>query len=81
MDIAIMLTLVGSFAILCTTHLWLAVALTLRKPHWKGPVALVVAPLAPYWGHAARMRLRSTAWVVALSVYVLALIAAFTWGP
>ena len=81
MDIAIMLTLVGSFAILCTTHVGLAVALTLRKPRWKGVVALVLIPLAPYFGHAARMRLGVALWVASFSVYVLALVAASVAGP
>jgi len=76
MDIAIMLTLVGSFAILCTAHLALALGLTLKKPRWKGFVALVLAPLAPYWGHAARMRPLPAVWVTAFCLYVLALLAA-----
>jgi hypothetical protein len=81
MDIAIMLTLVGSFAILSTTHLGLAVALTLKKPRWRGPVALLVPPLAPYWGHGAKLRKASYLWVVSLFIYVLALLAASVEAP
>jgi hypothetical protein len=76
MDIAIMLTLVGSFAILCTVHLAIAIGLALHKPRWKGLLALLVFPLAPYWGHEIRMRLRVTLWVGAFFLYVLALVAA-----
>lgn len=75
-----MLTLVGSFAILCTTHLALALGLILRRPRWKGAVALIVAPLAPYWGYGAKMRFLAVLWVAAFSVYVLALVAAYTGG-
>lgn len=76
MDIAIMLTLVGSFAILCTVHLAIAIGLALHKPRWKGLLALLVFPLAPYWGHEVRMRLRVLLWVCAFFLYVLALVAA-----
>jgi len=71
-----MLTLVGSFAILCTAHLALALGLTLKKPRWKGPLALVLPPLAPYWGYGAKMRVRAVLWVAAFCVYVLCLVAA-----
>jgi hypothetical protein len=80
MNLAIMLTLVASFAILCTTHLSLVLALTLKKPRWKGPLALVLVPLAPYWGLNAHMRLRSLTWVVAFCLYILALVAASVEG-
>lgn len=76
MYIATMLTLVGSFAILCTVHLAIAIGLALQKPRWRGLLALVVFPLAPYWGHEVRMRLRVLLWVSAFFLYVLALVAA-----
>jgi len=76
MELGIMLTLVGSFAILCTAHLALALGLTLKKPRWRGPVALLVPPLAPYWGYGAKMRLRAILWVSAFCIYVLALVMA-----
>ena len=76
MDIAIMLTLVGSFAILCTVHLAIAIGLLLHKPRWRGLLALLVFPLAPYWGHELHMRFRVLVWVCAFFLYVLALMAA-----
>ena len=76
MELAIMLTLVSSFAILCSTHLVLALALSRKKPRWKGPLALLVPPLAPYWGYGARMRVLAVLWVAAFSIYVLALVMA-----
>ncbi len=78
MHIPIMLTLVSSFAILCTAHLALALGLSLKKPRYKGLLALVLAPLAPYWGLAAKMRVRAFVWVIAFCIYVLALLLAIS---
>ena len=71
-----MLTLVSSFAILCSAHLALALALTWKKPRWKGPLALLLPPLAPYWGYGAKMRVLAVLWVAAFCVYVLTLVMA-----
>lgn len=71
-----MLTLVSSFAILCSAHVALALGLTRQKPRWKGPLALLLPPLAPYWGYGAKMRVRAVLWVAAFCVYVLALVMA-----
>ena len=76
MELAIMLTLVSSFAILCSAHVALALGLTWKKPRWRGPVALLLPPLAPYWGYGAKMHLRAVLWVAAFCVYVLALVMA-----
>jgi hypothetical protein len=76
MDLAILLTLVGSFAVLVTVHLWLSLALARQKPWWRGAVALIVAPLAPYWGLASRLRALSVVWVTALVTYGLSLLVA-----
>lgn len=75
-----MLTLVSSFAILCTTHLALVLGLSRRRPRWRGPLALILAPLAPYWGYGAKMRFLALLWVVAFSTYMLALVAAYSGG-
>jgi hypothetical protein len=75
-DIAIVLTLTGAFAVLVTTHVVLVVSLLLRKPHWRGLLALLLPPLAPYWGMEERMRFRAALWVGALVIYVVAHVAA-----
>jgi hypothetical protein len=75
-DLAIIGTLVGAFAVLVTTHVVLIVSLLLRKPHWRGLVALVFPPLAAYWGIEERMRIRAGLWLVSLVVYVVAHVAA-----
>jgi hypothetical protein len=63
--------LVIAFALIVTTHAMLAYGLTRRVPWWRGPVALVVLPLAPYWGFRSGMRIRSTVWVTAAVVYAV----------
>ncbi len=66
----------GSFAVLITTHLALSYGLLRRPPWWRGPVALIVVPLAPMWGMETGMKRRAAVWIVALCVYVLARIVA-----
>ncbi|HEY8090371.1 MAG TPA: hypothetical protein VIF09_21065 [Polyangiaceae bacterium] len=60
---------VVAFATLVTVHITLAMGLTRRLPRWRGVVALFVAPLAPWWGWKARMRLRAACWIMAALVY------------
>ncbi len=75
-DLVVMLSLILAFALLVTMHAAIAVRLLLREPRWRGLVALVLPPLAPYWGFEAGMKRMATLWVVALSLYVVARIAA-----
>ena len=65
--------LVVSFAILVTTHVTLAFGLARRAPAGKALLAFVVAPLAPWWGWRAHMRVRGLLWMAASAVYVVAL--------
>ena len=76
LDLAIVITLVGAFGLLVSVHVALAAGLIARKPRWRGPVALLVPPLAPYWGLGAGMRARSVLWLLALALYAIARIAA-----
>ncbi len=68
--------LVVAFAALVTVHVTLVVGLARRAPWWRALVALVVAPLAPYWGWQQRLRIRSVVWIVSAVAYAAALIAA-----
>ncbi len=72
MDIVVMLTIAGSFALLATVHVALAYGLVFRKPWWRGPVALVIPPLAPWWGLEEGMRVRSALWLTAVCIYGVA---------
>ncbi len=76
MDLVLLAALVGSFAILVTTHVALSFGLVLRRPRWRGPVSLLVPPLAPYWGMEAGMKRRAALWVGAVCIYAVARIAA-----
>ena len=75
-DFAIVITLLTSFALLLSVHVSLSAALVRRQPRWRGPVALLVPPLAPYWGYQAGLRVRTVLWLVALVLYTTARIAA-----
>jgi hypothetical protein len=75
-DLFVLTTLVVAFATLVTVHVTLTVGLARRRPRWRAPVALVIAPLAPWWGWRERMRIRGALWVIAVLVYTAALIAA-----
>ncbi len=75
-DAVVLTVLVLAFATLVTTHLALAAGLTRRHPRWRGPVALVVVPLAPWWGAHDRMLVRSVLWIAAAAVYVACLVLA-----
>jgi hypothetical protein len=66
-------TLVVAFATLVTVHIAIAFGLARRPPRWHGLLALVVAPLAPWWGWQARMRVRGVLWVAAAATYGIAL--------
>jgi hypothetical protein len=71
-DHVVLVLLVVSFASLVTVHVALAFGLAMRRPRWRGAVAFLLPPLAPYWG----MRVRSLLWLIALASYVVGLIIA-----
>jgi hypothetical protein len=59
-----------AFAVLVTAHVAIVAGLARRAPRWRAAVALVVPPLAPYWGWT-RLRRWSLTWVVAVAVYAV----------
>ena len=62
--------LVLAFAVVVTAHVTLVVGLAGRAPRWRALVALVVPPLAPYWGWDG-LRRRSVLWVAGAVVYAV----------
>ena len=72
-DGLVLAVLVVAFAALLTVHLALALGLARRPPRWRALVALLVAPLAPFWGWREKMRVRGALWVVAAGIYLVAL--------
>jgi hypothetical protein len=77
-DSVLLGTMVLAFAILVSAHVLLAIGLVRRRPRWHGVAALVVVPLAPWWGWRARMRVRCAVWIVAASAYATSLAMSFT---
>lgn len=71
--------LVLAFAVFVTTHVTLAYGLSSQKPRWHALVALLVPPLAPYWGWRA-LRVRSVLWGATLAVYAVLLAFAVRGG-
>jgi hypothetical protein len=62
--------LVLAFAVVVTAHVTLVVGLAGRAPRWRALVALVVPPLAPYWGWDG-LRRRSLLWMAGAVVYAV----------
>ena len=78
MDVAILATLLFAFGLLVATHLALSVQLLLRSPWWRGLVALLVPPMAPYYGYESGLKVSAAVWLVAVFLYAVALIAALS---
>ena len=80
-DWIITAALVLGLATLITAHVALAFRLLFRqRPRWRGPVALVVPPLAVIWALKAGWRGIATLWLAAFAVYVAALVAVAVLG-
>lgn len=76
-DLAKYLLLVVAFAALVTTHLTIVVGLALHeKRRARALAALVVPPLAPYWGARARMLGRTAVWCASAAAYAVGWILA-----
>jgi hypothetical protein len=76
-DIVVVAALILGFAALVTTHVAIASRLAWReRPRWRGLVALVVPPLAVLWALRAGWRRTAVLWLIAVLVYVVALVAA-----
>jgi hypothetical protein len=69
-DERIVLALLAAFATFVTAHAALVFGLAARPPRWRAFVALVLVPLAPYWGVRAGMYLRSALWGVGALAYL-----------
>jgi hypothetical protein len=68
--------LVVAFALWVTVHLTLAFGLGRRVSIGRGMAALVVPPLAPYWGFRERMWIRGSLWALLAVTYCVALFLA-----
>jgi hypothetical protein len=64
--------MVLGFATFVTAHLVLLVVLTIwEKPRWRGPVALLLPPLAPMWAWRAGRKFAASCWALGLVVYAI----------
>lgn len=70
-DEIVSVALVLAFASLVTAHVVLVAGLLGRRPRWRSLVALVIAPLAPWWGAREAMRWRTRAWLGSAIAYLV----------
>ncbi|MGC4089833.1 MAG: hypothetical protein QM756_18495 [Polyangiaceae bacterium] len=75
MDLFTMLLLSCALGALVTAHVALVAGLATQKPRWRALLALLLPPLAPYWGLEARRFGWSAAWIAAALVYAGSLIS------
>jgi hypothetical protein len=71
-DVIVFGLVVLAFAATLTFHIAIVVGLARRAPRARAVAALVLPPLAPYWGFGQRMRVRSVGWVASVAVYCVA---------
>lgn len=77
LDIVVFIALVVGFATFVTVHIALLVVLTFaHRPRWRGPVALLLPPLAAMWGWQVGRKKTTVLWVAALLVYAVAMVIA-----
>lgn len=75
-DIIVVGLLVVGFALLATVHVAIVVGLAKKQPRWHAAAAFFVPVLAPYWAWQEQMKKRAGMWVVAILVYLVALLLA-----
>lgn len=66
--------IVLTFALAITLHVVLSISVARRTKLWRGLVAFVVPPLAPYWGFTLGMRGRAIAWIVSVVLYAVSVL-------
>jgi hypothetical protein len=73
-DGVLLAVLLLSFAAVVTAHVAIAVRLAVHgRPRYRGLVALVVPPLAPYWAYTVGFRALCWTWVASVTCYAVAL--------
>jgi hypothetical protein len=61
--------LIGSLAAWGVLHVQIALRLLFARPRWRGLVALVFPPIAPYWAARSGDRARAVAWTASLLIW------------
>ena len=75
-DVIVLGALLLSFATVVVAHVAIAFKLLWRKQRYRGIVALVIPPLAPWWAYSENWRRWCWLWVGAVLAYTAALTAA-----
>jgi hypothetical protein len=70
-DLALLLFPSLAFGLLVTAQVALVALLVTRQPRWRSLLALLIPPLAPYWGWLEGFRIWSALWLAALVLYVV----------
>jgi hypothetical protein len=73
-DAPLLAVLVAAFALLVTADVALVLELLGRRQPWRALAALLLPPTAPYLGWTSGLRAWPLAWIVALVVYLGALV-------
>jgi len=66
----------SALAVFLAAHVALVAGLARRRPSWRAVVALLVPPLAPWWGYRAGLRVATIAWCAALALYAVGVVVA-----
>ncbi len=64
-----------AFGLWATVHVALAWGLMRRGPRYRGPVALLFAPLGLWWAMRGELRGRGYVWLATAVIYLGALVA------
>ena len=77
LDFALLVLPPAALALFVTAHVAIVTRLFGTPPRWRAAVALVLPPLAFFWGKKAKMIALCRLWLGALLAYVLTLALAF----
>jgi hypothetical protein len=66
----------AALVVLLAAHGTLVVGLARKGPWHRAAAALLVPPLAPWWGYRAGLRVATIAWCAALALYTLGVVVA-----
>jgi hypothetical protein len=68
--------LASALAVFVAAHVALVAGLAQRRAWGHAVVALLVPPLAPWWGYRAGLRTATIAWCAALALYAAGVVIA-----
>jgi hypothetical protein len=76
LDLALLLLPPMALAVFATAHVAIVTRLYAEPPRWRAAVALILPPLAYFWGKRAAMNGLCRLWLGALVGYALTLVFA-----